>query len=314
MVIVINKMDSMEPLIKNLRVSLRKLVRELDVTKGIYKSTGYTYTECHIIIELEQYGMMTIKELGELLNADKSIISKAVNGLEKSGLVKQVKNETDSRQKPLILTQKGINEAARLNYEANKQVTDALSILKDEERDTVLKGIQAYSKALNRLRKQSEFEIRPIKKSDNKFMEKIIVDVMTEFGAVGEGYSIKDNEVRNMFESYNNNKSAYFVVTRGKEVLGGAGIGILPDADGDVCELKKMYFVPEIRGIGLGEKLMDLCLDAAREAGYKKCYLETLERMPQARGLYLKYGFKPVNGPVGCTGHFNCDNFYIRDL
>ena len=304
----------MEPLIKNLRVSLRKLVRELDVTKGIYKSTGYTYTECHIIIELEQYGMMTIKELGELLNADKSIISKAVNGLEKSGLVKQVKNETDSRQKPLILTQKGINEAARLNYEANKQVTDALSILKDEERDTVLKGIQAYSKALNRLRKQSEFEIRPIKKSDNKFMEKIIVDVMTEFGAVGEGYSIKDNEVRNMFESYNNNKSAYFVVTRGKEVLGGAGIGILPDADGDVCELKKMYFVPEIRGIGLGEKLMDLCLDAAREAGYKKCYLETLERMPQARGLYLKYGFKPVNGPVGCTGHFNCDNFYIRDL
>ncbi len=307
-------MDTMEPLIKNLRVSLRKLVRELDVTKGIYKSTGYSYTECHIIIELEQYGMMTIKELGELLNADKSIISKAVNGLQKNGIVKQVKNHSDSRQKPLVLTQKGINEATRLNYEANKQVTDALSILKDDERDTVLKGIQAYSRALNRLRKQSEFEIRPIKKSDNKFMEKIIVDVMTEFGAVGEGYSIKDEEVRNMFDAYNNKKSVYFVVTRGKEVLGGAGIGFLPDAGNDVCELKKMYFVPEIRGIGLGEKLMDLCLDAARDAGYKKCYLETLERMPQARGLYLKYGFKPVKSPVGCTGHFNCDNFYIRDL
>lgn len=193
------------------------------------------------------------------------------------------------------------------------QVTEALSILKEEERDIVLKGIQSYSKALNKMRRQAEYQVRPIRKSDNKFMEKIIIDVMTEFGAVGEGYSIKDAEVANMFDAYNNDKSAYFVITRGKEVLGGAGVGILPEAE-DVCELKKMYFVPEIRGIGLGEKLLNLCLDAARKIGYKRCYLETLERMPQARGLYMKYGFDPINGPVGCTGHYSCDNYYIRDL
>ena len=303
----------MEPLVKNLRLSLRKLVRELDVTKGVYKSTGYSYTECHILIELDQYGMMTIKELAELLNTDKSIISKTVNSMVKKGLLKTEKNRTDNRQKPLVLTQKGKSEAGRLNYEANVQVTEALSILKEEERDIVLKGIQSYSKALNKMRKQAEFQVRPIRKSDNKFMEKIIIDVMTEFGAVGEGYSIKDAEVANMFDAYNNDKSAYFVITRGKEVLGGAGVGILPEAE-DVCELKKMYFVPEIRGIGLGEKLLNLCLDAARKIGYKRCYLETLERMPQARGLYMKYGFDPINGPVGCTGHYSCDNYYIRDL
>lgn len=313
MVIVINKSNPMEPLVKNLRLSLRKLVRELDVTKGVYKSTGYSYTECHILIELDQYGMMTIKELAELLNTDKSIISKTVNSMMKKGLLKTEKNRTDNRQKPLVLTQKGKSEAGRLNYEANVQVTEALSILKEEERDIVLKGIQSYSKALNKMRKQAEFQVRPIRKSDNKFMEKIIIDVMTEFGAVGEGYSIKDAEVANMFDAYNNDKSAYFVITRGKEVLGGAGVGILPEAE-DVCELKKMYFVPEIRGIGLGEKLLNLCLDAARKIGYKRCYLETLERMPQARGLYMKYGFDPINGPVGCTGHYSCDNYYIRDL
>lgn len=307
-------MNSIEPLVKNLRLSLRKLVRELDVTKGIYKSTGYTYTECHILIELDQFGMMTLKELAELLNADKSIVSKTVNGLMKKGLLRTEKNSSDNRQKPVVLTPKGKNEAARLNYEANAQVTDALSILKESERDTVLKGIQAYSKALAKLRKQSEYKIRPIRKGDNKFIEKIIIDVMTEYGAVGEGYSIKDPEVANMFDAYNNKRSAYFVVTRGDEVLGGGGIGTLPDADKNVCELKKMYFLPEIRGIGLGEKLMDICLDAARDCGYKKCYLETLERMPQARGLYLKYGFKPIESAVGCTGHFNCDNFYIRNL
>jgi putative acetyltransferase len=314
MVIIINNMSQSDPLVKNLRHSLRRLVRELDVTKGIYKSTGYTYTECHILIELDQYGMMTIKEIAELLNTDKSIVSKTVNSLIKRGLLKMKKNLSDNRQKPLILTQKGKNEAARLNFEANSQVTEALSILKDEDRDTVLKGIQAYSHALNKLRRQSEFAIRPIRKSDNKFMERIIIEVMTEFGAVGEGYSIKDSEVSNMFEAYNNKRSAYFVVIREKEVLGGAGIGPLKDGEKDVCELKKMYFLPELRGIGFGDKLMDLCLEAARKRGYKKCYLETLERMPQARSLYKKYGFKAIEEPMGCTGHFSCENWYLKEL
>lgn len=106
MVIIINKANPMEPLVKNLRLSLRKLVRELDVTKGVYKSTGYSYTECHILIELDQYGMMTIKELAELLNTDKSIVSKTVNSMMKKGLLKTEKNRTDNRQKPLVLTQK----------------------------------------------------------------------------------------------------------------------------------------------------------------------------------------------------------------
>lgn len=79
----------MEPLVKNLRLSLRKLVRELDVTKGVYKSTGYSYTECHILIELDQYGMMTIKELAELLNTDKSIVSKTVNSMMKKDCSKR---------------------------------------------------------------------------------------------------------------------------------------------------------------------------------------------------------------------------------
>ena len=99
-------MSQKDTLVKNLRHSLRRLVRELDVTKGIYKSTGYTYTECHILIELDQYGMMTIKEIAELLNADKSIISKTVNSLIKRGLVRMEKNLSDNRRNQLYLPQK----------------------------------------------------------------------------------------------------------------------------------------------------------------------------------------------------------------
>ena len=304
----------MDEIIKSLRLSSRRLVREFDMIKGNFRSTGYTHSECHTLIELEQYGVLTLKELADLLNVDKSIISRTVNKLTKNGLVKQVKRNRDNREKPITLTAKGFKEVGRLNKEANSQVADALELLKEEERLTVLEGIQSYSRALNKIRRQSGYNIRRIQRGDNKFIERIIIDVMTEFGAVGEGYSIKDEEVSNMYDAYDNDRSVYYVIEREGEIVGGSGIGPLEKGDKDVCELKKMYFIPDLRGIGLGEKLLRLCLESAKEMGYKKCYLETLGRMPQARGLYEKFGFKPLKSPLGCTGHFNCEAWYIKEL
>jgi putative acetyltransferase len=59
--------------------------------------------------------------------------------------------------------------------------------------------------------------------------------------------------------------SAYFVVERDGEVIGGGGVAPLQNADPDVCELRKMYFLPEARGIGAGTAMMQRCLDAPRE-------------------------------------------------
>ena len=43
-------------------------------------------------------------------------------------------------------------------------------------------------------------------------------------------------------------------------------------------------------------------------------YLETLRGMDAAMRLYAKCGFEPIPGPLGATGHFSCDRYYLRDL
>ena len=88
----------------------------------------------------------------------------------------------------------------------------------------------------------------------------------------------------------------------------------LAGGDADVCELRKMYFLPELRGRGAGRALMQRCLDAAREFGFRRCYLETLTGMNAAQSLYAKFGFTPLPGPLGNTGHHGCNRFFIRDL
>ena len=48
--------------------------------------------------------------------------------------------------------------------------------------------------------------------------------------------------------------------------------------------------------------------------GYRRCYLETTGRMAQARTLYEKLGFAPLDVPFGRTGHSACDSWYVKEL
>ena len=75
--------------------------------------------------------------------------------------------------------------------------------------------------------------------------------------------------------------------------------GPLAGGGPDVCELRKMYFLPRLRGSGQGTRFLKTILDAARKAGYTTCYLETMDAMAAARQLYLKHGFEPIESPFG---------------
>jgi putative acetyltransferase len=156
--------------------------------------------------------------------------------------------------------------------------------------------------------------MRPIRPEDDPHVARIIRTVMPEFGASGPGFAINDPEVDTMFAEYNKPRSSYFVVvTDEREVIGGGGIAPLAGGDADVCELKKMYFLPEARGKGMGEALIVKLLDEARRHGFKRCYLETLTGMDAAQKLYRKMGFKE-SCQRGATGHFGCDKFMERAL
>jgi putative acetyltransferase len=156
--------------------------------------------------------------------------------------------------------------------------------------------------------------IRPIRPADDPAMAAIIREVMTSFGACGPGFSINDPEVDAMSAYYSEPRAAYFVIEENSEIKGGGGIGPLAGAGADICELRKMHFLPEIRGRGLGKEMLRRCLEAARERGYRRCYLETLTGMEAAQKLYLKSGFKALCGPLGSTGHSGCDRHYLLEL
>jgi len=161
---------------------------------------------------------------------------------------------------------------------------------------------------------QQPFSIRPIEPRDDAAIAAIIRSVMPEFGAGGDGFAIHDAEVGAMHAAYTRPRCAYFVLEIDGKVVGGGGVAPLEHGEPDVCELRKMYFLPESRGRGAGRAMITRCLDTARELGFKRCYLETLTGMDAAQALYRKQGFTPLCAPMGSTGHHGCDRWFIRTL
>jgi len=157
-------------------------------------------------------------------------------------------------------------------------------------------------------------KIRPIEKKDDKIIEGIIRDCLTEYGAAGRMDTAWGDPYLDRFsEIYVNDNDSYWVAENDEgQVVAGVGIGPLAGAEG-ICEMQKMYCKVEYRGTGIANKLMETALEFAR-AHYKQCYLETMENMERAKSFYEKYGFVHTCDTIGSTGHCGCDYHYILDL
>lgn len=155
--------------------------------------------------------------------------------------------------------------------------------------------------------------ISEICEKDDKDVENVIRSCLKEFGADRDGTAWADPDLCRFSKIYNTEGNKYWVAKSSDgKVVGGVGIGRLHGAEG-VCELQKMYCIPEVRGTGLSHKLMDIALKYA--AGYyDRCYLETLLNMAAAQKFYEKYGFERIYEPIVKTSHFACDVLYIKDL
>ena len=158
-----------------------------------------------------------------------------------------------------------------------------------------------------------QYTIREIEQKDNQKIESVIRTCLIEFGANHQGTAWADPNLGSFSEIYNTEGNKYWVVENEKgQIVGGAGIGQLPGVDG-VCELQKMYCLPEARGTGISHALMETALEYAKKY-YTKCYLETLGNMTAAQRFYEKCGFERTCDAIARTDHYACDIHYIRDL
>jgi putative acetyltransferase len=156
--------------------------------------------------------------------------------------------------------------------------------------------------------------IRKIQPDDNAPIANVIRTVFEQEGYPRTGTAYADSQLDYLFETYQAPKSVYFVIESEGRILGGGGIAPLDEGALETCELQKMYFLPEVRGKGVGQQMIQQCLEAAAQRGFQYCYLETLPQMKAAQHVYQKMGFTYLDAPMGSTGHISCPVWMIKSL
>ena len=157
-------------------------------------------------------------------------------------------------------------------------------------------------------------KIRPIELADVPALLTIIADSRAEYGIGERGVELLEPADHALYANYQRQRSLYFVALSADEVVGGAGVSPLAGADPLTCELQRMYLRPEARGRGIGDALLERCLEAARQFLYVRCYLETVTQMQAALEFYGRHGFRDLTSRLGATGHEHNDRWLVRPL
>jgi putative acetyltransferase len=109
-------------------------------------------------------------------------------------------------------------------------------------------------------------------------------------------------------------EGALLIARVGADVVGAgvAGCVAMRPLGTGIGEMKRLYVRPGYRGTGLGRRLVEAVIDAARGAGCDELRLDTLPAMASAQALYRRLGFVEI--PAYNDAHLPGTRFYSLKL
>ena len=150
--------------------------------------------------------------------------------------------------------------------------------------------------------------IRPATNNDRQAILDLVAGVLQEYGLKTDPCT-NDSDLADIEASYHRRGGIFDVLEDRQGAVVGS-VGLYP-LDSKSCELRKMYVRKELRGRGLGKRLLEHALSNARRLGFSRVTLETSARLKEARQLYSRYGFQPF-----AAQHLakRCDEAFELDL
>ncbi len=141
-------------------------------------------------------------------------------------------------------------------------------------------------------RNLGHLRIRSATNDDRERVSELVFAVLAEYGLKADPETT-DADLQDLEANYRQ-RGGFFEIIEDEEKNLLGSFGIYP-IDKKTCELRKMYFIPRIRGLGLGKYVLERTIGRARELGFKQIVLETSSKLSAANHLYNEFGFRRVD-------------------
>ena len=291
-----------DPTIESIRKASRQLVRELGFLKPALAATRLPPSAVHALVELDLKGSMTALQLGELLDLEKSSISRMLKKLLETGEIKENTSEVDGRVKWLILTGKGRRTVGKIHNFARAQVAEALQHLAPVEHEQVLHGLALYAKALEARRTGARLngsaDSVEIQRGYVPGMIGRIVEMHARYysrtAGFGQYFERKvAAELAEFAARLENPRNDLWVAVRSGVIVGSIAIDG-EDMGTDTAHLRWFIVEDGARGSGIGKRLLHEAIRFCDGHGFPSTTLWTFHGLNAARRLYESMGFDLV--------------------
>ena len=156
--------------------------------------------------------------------------------------------------------------------------------------------------------KYQNFLIRDWREADRDPAAGVIKRVLKEYGLPWQP-ELADRDVIEVESAYLNVGGEFWVVERDATIVGTAAYQPISRGTNAV-EIRKMYLISEVRGLGLGKYLLEQLERAIAIKDYQEIWLETASILKEAVELYELNGYQAADG----VETQRCDLVYLKKL
>lgn len=255
----------------------------------------YSLPQARVLYELAHLpGRGTAADLGRRLRMDKGQLSRILRGLVRGGLVVEETDPAHARRKLIVLTKEGRAVFEDLDRRASSHVAALIAPLDAAERDMLVSATRRIGDILGAQKHAPpDFVLRAPGPGDlGWIIHRQAVLYTSEYGWDGRFEGLIAGIVGAFVSGFDPAREEVWIAERRGRILG--SVFLARESD-EVGRMRLLYVEADARGLGVGTALVEACLSRARDIGYGKVRLWTVDALTAARHIYKKQGFRLVS-------------------
>jgi DNA-binding MarR family transcriptional regulator/GNAT superfamily N-acetyltransferase len=269
--------------------TVRSFYRALTLRVGVFTDSflgrGRPLAESRLLFEIGREGA-DVRELRARLHLDSGYLSRLLRSLEGHGLIEVAALESDLRSRRAFLTAAGLAELEELNRLGDRFAQRTLEHLGEAERARLVAAMSQVEKLLN-----LSFTTISAEDPDSPDAKWCLGQYFAELGERFAGGFDAGRSLPADAGDLRPPRGAFLVARLdGRPV----GCGAVKATEPGAGSIKRMWVSREVRGTGVGWRLLQALENAAAGLGIGLLRLETNRSLQEAQALYRRNGYREV--------------------
>lgn len=270
-------------------LAVRSFFRALTLRVGVFSDSflgrGRPLAQARLLFEIGKAGA-DIKDLRTRLELDSGYLSRLLRAVEADGLVEVNALDEDLRSRRATLTAAGRRELLQLNRLGDRFAEDTLEPLTENERERLVKAMTDVERLLN-----LSFTRIALEDPDSADAKWCISQFFTELGERFEHGFNASATIPASGAELRPPRGAFLIARLDGHPV---GCGALKQVSPGVGSIKRMWISPDVRGVGIGRRMLHALEEQAVKLGMHSVQLETNRALNEALALYRRNGYREV--------------------